>query len=368
MRALVVLPVFLLSAAIAGAADHRDHVGFQRGRLRYALEAKGTLLKKGTSFEILDEKPQTAIMLDNGYLNTVPKAAIEKSKLCWSVPVQKLKATGTALNLLAPHKVAQGIEYRHSVQLGSRLHLLKIQVDNTSSVEPAVVISPRFRPQSQSKNRWLDIHRVAHRQEASVALSGTFYVCSQKHGGRPLGRVVTDGHVINPPQNFKRARRRASYIWTHSGKHRFLSFEDSVKEQNETRAELGGLGILVKNGDTNYWRNYVSKHFAPSYYSGFTRRPQVLYGTDKLGKTLWVLLQEGRPRSPRPLSLPELAVLLEAIGASDVAFSDGGTTADLLINGRSVVRRGRGCRRELHSTIWVIRPRKKEFTNVYCED
>ena len=377
MKFLNALTIFLLTLSLARAADVSEHVGFHRGRLRYSLEvdieesshheATTCLLKKGTSFELVNELVQTRVLLDDGSLTKVPNEAIEKSKSCWSVPRTTLFKMAKKLSSLPKRKVARGIDYQSASEHGSKLHLLTIRLSGTN-LEPAVVLSPRFSKASKSNQLWLDLNQVAREHNALITLSGTFYACCKKYGGRPLGRVVTDGQVINPPKKFIRARRRASYIWTTTGHHQVVNSQVSIEKQKDTKVELGGMGILVQNGNVNAWRDYVGKHFEPSYYSGFTRRPQVLYGTDSTGKILWILLQEGRPRSPRPLSLPELAVLLAACGARSVAFSDGGTTADLLINGQSMVARGHGCRRELHSTAWVIRPIKEVVDNAHCED
>ena len=379
MKISMFLVLSLLSVACLLAKGLDEQVGFQRGRLSYSVEVKLEktgcrqsaicLLAKGTSFEVIKGGEQVRVLLDDGSLTSLPREAVQKSGKCWSIPRSKLTALAKKLKALPVRTIAEGITYVSSLELGSRLNFVTIGLHNSSHYEPAVVVSPRFRKTvTQSRRRWLNLSHVASENEAVLALSGTFYACCRKHGGRPLGRVVSDGLVLEPPKKFKEARRRASYIWTHSGHHRLVSAEVAKGMKQETVAEMGGLGTLVERGDTDAWRGYLDKHFKPSFYSGFTRRPQVLFGTNKRGNKLWILVQEGRPRSPRPWSLPELGYLLSRCGAWDVAFSDGGSTADLLINGKSVVQRGRGCRRELHSTAWIIRPRKEVRNYGYCED
>lgn len=284
----------------------------------------------------------------------------------------------TAEQVLEPLRdLPAGLEYRRIVRDEARLHLVTIDLDVNPLLEfrPYTTVGAEDRARTR-KHRLGTVAQLAERAGALVALNGPFFIPGGKDRGEPLGMLVAGGEVLHSVEDsWVRGLGRTYLAWTNAG--RFVMGETDLEagevlarnrkgtfareqlgEAERIEAVVGGLGRLVRAGDPEAWRSKAGDQFGAHYYSRRVRRPQCLLGLARDGRRLLLLVQEGRPHSRRCYTLPELGHLLTSYGATEVAFNDGGGSADLVLLERELVRTEYAGSRRPNSTILVIRERR----------
>jgi hypothetical protein len=318
------------------------------------------------------------------------RALLADGRTAW-VPVDRLRRRDSSSTLsrrnlldrageqvLEPLKdLPAGLEYRRIVRDGARLHLVGIDLD----VNPMLEFQPfttagNERETSPRRRRLGTVAQLAARADALVALNGPFFIPRGRDRGEPLGMLVAGGRVLHTVEDsWVRGLNRTYLAWTNAG--RFVMGETDLEarevlernrqgtfargqlaEGEHLEAVVGGLGRLVRAGDPEAWRSQAGDQFGAYYYSRRVRRPQSLIGLARGGRRLLLLVQEGRPHSRRCYTLPELGHLLTGYGATEVAFNDGGGSADLVLLEREIVRTEFAGARRQNSTILVIRERR----------
>lgn len=272
----------------------------------------------------------------------------------------------------------EGLEYRWVRWQGARLHLVRIDLSARPDWECAPRIAPRFLPEGTGP-RTLEVELFAKSSRIHAALNGPFFIPGGRIPGKPLGAVIQDEELVFHPRDSSLAARQRSWIaWTSHG--RLVTGEDPIPAldpgQRLSRSfassrlrpgerilhGVGGLGRLARAGEPQAWRREVGRQFSASFYSARVARPQSLLGIGPKGLVLWLLVQEGKPSSKRCHPLGALSAFLQSQGAAEVLFSDGGGSADLVVQGRSLVRTEGARAKRPVSTVWVVRtqaPRQK---------
>ena len=316
------------------------------------------------------------------------RALLADGRTAW-VPVDRLRRRPSTSTLprgdlldrdreqiLEPLKdLPAGLSYRRIVRDGARLHLVSIDLD----LNPLLEFQPfttAGNESQQARGKLGTVAQLARRADALVALNGPFFIPGGRDRGEPLGMLVAGGRVLHTVEDgWVRGLNRTYLAWTNAG--RFVMGETDLEAQEvlvrnrkgtfareqlaegeRLQAVVGGLGRLVRAGDPEAWRTKAGDQFAAHYYSRRVRRPQSLIGLARGGRRLLLLVQEGRPHSRRCYTLPELGHLLTGYGATEVAFNDGGGSADLVLLEREIVRTEFAGARRRNSTILVIRERR----------
>jgi len=366
---------FLQWAAVAaGEPALSSSIGFPRARLRRTV---GTMVKAG----VIDPGDEPARFADKpkklGAGRTVEVVEASRSCLCvdgdgdivtvpvevlspcpgppWHLPVGRLRALAALPGRDVGAPLPPGLSCRRVVAEGTSL--VMVTADLAAGAFGRVFCSALFDQGRDGTSRWVELPEAARKVGAVVAMSGTFFTSRGADYGIPFGNVVTEGRIAHQRPERPRLKAARTFLCLTDGGRALLGETDAMPDEilarnrrdefmpglfergERIRELIGGLGRLVVDGDVQAWRKHVGWQFTAGYYTGLARRAQALVGVDENRTRLFLLVQEASPFARRPLSLPELAVVINAMGAHDAAFADGGSSVDLFVKGRRVVRR-----------------------------
>jgi hypothetical protein len=268
-----------------------------------------------------------------------------------------------------------GVNYQWMYRRGARLHLVTLDLRKNQDLHFFPYVTGAYNVRSGGSEKVREVAKLGLRTGALVALNGPFFIPTGRHLGKPLGSLIADGKLLfDLDDPYVLQMNRTFLAWTSAG--RFVFGETDLTGQKvlaENQADsfareslasgerilslVGGLGIVARGGDPEVWRKYAGHQFGAHYYGRHTRRPQSFLGLADNGHKLLILVQEGFPHSERRFTVPELGHLLVHLGADEVAFTDGGGSADLFLAGREVVRTENGGAHRRNSCILVIRER-----------
>lgn len=195
------------------------------------------------------------------------------------------------------------------------LRVHAVQVDLCASGISARATAPGEGPSTVSA--------FAELVEADVAINGDFF----GEGYSPLGLAMGEG------RRWPRTRDRSTHGLLGFGEGRawLPSPEDRVSEPPEwLESVVGGRPALVRGGED----------VAPTK-GGLcaNRHPRTAVGLSEDGRTLIILVVDGRSALSTGMTCAELSELLMELGAHDALNLDGGGSSALWIRGRGVVSR-----------------------------
>lgn len=338
-----------------------------------------TVIPKRVRVELVDPDRDTgdelrAVLPDGRTVWLPPDALREAEEAATLTPAELLAARGER-RIRPVGALPPGVRYSYHYREGARLHLVVADLRQNPQLELFPVVTDRFHQSRQGRERVARVRELAGRHRAIAALNGPFFIAAGRQRGQPLGTLIAGQKVLWDLEDQYVLQMHRTYLaYTTAGrfvlgetsqtgaailrKNKADAFDREILAPGERIVSLvGGMGRLVKAGDPQAWRRHADEQFSARYYSRWARRPQALVGIDGSGRKLFLLVQEGKPHSERCFTLPELGHVLSGLGAREVAFSDGGGSAELVVRGRELVRTERAAARRPNSSILVLRER-----------
>lgn len=183
----------------------------------------------------------------------------------------------------------------------------------------------RITPGNGDRRRDVDgmkTSRFARANDCEIAFNASPYWPVFQHPGSPKnvrGIAKADGHLYSPPEE-----SYATLAFSDDGGATILDADIGAAEVAPFPNAVGGFDVILRDGVD------VSHH--AEHVTGV--HPRVAVGTSEDGKTLFLLVVDGRqPGYSEGASLSELASLLIELGADDGLNLDGGGSTTLV--GRS---------------------------------
>ncbi len=381
-----------LAAALAGPTTRSEPVapvGFLEAVLvrsvlaRIEDRARGdfelTMLPARLRVEVVQSElaghTEVRALLPDGRTAWVPPGDLAAAEQAATLVPDELRARDDDRAVSPLGGLPPGVSYRFLYRRGARLHVVVADLAKNPGLELAPFATAQYDQGTRGDERVAPIAELARRAGALVAMNGPFFVPSGRERGKPLGALVANKRVVWDVEDPQVLARHRSYL-AQTDQGRFVMGEtaetaEAILRKNRQDAFdrerlaagerivslIGGLGRLVADGDPGAWRLHAGYQFAESYYGRSARRPQAVIGLSAEGRRLHLLIQEGYPHSERCFTLPELGHVLADLGATEVAFSDGGGSAELVVRGRGMVRTEGSAPRRPNSSILALRVR-----------
>jgi hypothetical protein len=229
--------------------------------------------------------------------------------------------------------VASGLAYYGLWSPGEpwAIHILRTDLSRCD-LALEVLEAPVFQGEEEGRSRVTELLHQAG-ESLLAAVNGDFFTPE----GSPLGTEVVRGRA-------RQVRPRPALAW-HPGGDPWMGIPsmegDSVvtlgwrvprgEGDGETQA-IGGFPMLLRRGE-RVGDLEVSER--PSFAA--ERHPRTAVGFDPRGDVLWIVVVDGRqPEHSAGMTLPELAELMEALGAEDSINLDGGGSSVMVVRGETV--------------------------------
>lgn len=240
--------------------------------------------------------------------------------------------------------------------LGAELTIAQFDLKKDGPLELHPYVTSRYNNSNPGTEKVAFVHDLAKREQATLAVNGTFFIMGGDAVGTPLAPLIVDGAAVWSHGEARVRNMRRSYIAVTESNRVVVgdtpALADEIVRANhanlfdkeEFKGEkikhlMGGLGWLVRDGDPNAWREYAGKQFGYSYYSSYVKRPQTAIAVSPTGRRVWLVVQEGQPHSRKPLNLPELAAyMFENFKPRNALFLDGGGSSEMVLDGKLITR------------------------------
>ncbi len=152
--------------------------------------------------------------------------------------------------------------------------------------------------------------------------------------GDALGTEIVRGKVMSARERPTLAWRRGSAPWMGRGEitgdSLRLGWTLALDEDDGVTEAVGGFPQLVEGGEP-----VRDLGTAERTSFGATRHPRTAVGYDPRSGRLWLAVVDGRQSSYSVgMSLPELAELMRALGATEALNLDGGSSSAMVVEGR----------------------------------
>lgn len=336
-----------------------------------------TLLAGGWRVEMIhpeqDGDEEVRVLLADGRTAWVTPRALDPAEDPATLTPTELTSTARERAFEPFKNLPAGLSYRFLYRHGARLHLVVADLRANPRLELLPHVTAKYNREVAGGERVAAVKALAYRSGAFVAMNGPFFIPGGRERGKPLGVLIGGGKVLYDLQDpYVLAMHRTYLAYTSAG--RFVMGEtgapgETILRQNREDlfdrhilgegerilSMVGGLGRLARDGDPDSWRQHAGHQFGAQYYGRRTRRPQSILGIGEEGRVLYLLVQEGHPHSERCFTLPELSHVMRSFGAREVAFNDGGGSAEMVVMGRAVVRTENAAMRRPNSSVFVIR-------------
>ena len=224
--------------------------------------------------------------------------------------------------------VASGVEYQHFTRGGLDAHVVRVDLRNGA----ARVVA------SEASDRGLTVSEFAKKRGAIVAVNADYFDEQQ----RPIGLsasacgVWTQGQKVGRKQGLVGVGRKRAEIQ-----------QNTMKKRWWMSGAVSGWPLL--NKDCEPLANLPgSDHFTRAPH------PRTAVGLSKNGKTMYIVVADGRrPGVPGP-TLPELAAFLDELGACVAMNLDGGGSSAMWIRDAIVNIPSDGVERKVGNHLAVI--------------
>ena len=162
--------------------------------------------------------------------------------------------------------------------------------------------------------------RFARQRGVQLAVNAAAFWPHRKRAGEPMdvgGLLVVRGEVISPPD--------PRFAAIHVDAQGQITLAGPPQRTDGCRYVVPGFRMVLIDGRPATW-------LAPPADGQVTRHPRTGIGLDAAGRTLWIVVADGRqPGVSEGLSQIELAALLSLLGADDGMNLDGGGSSTLVI-------------------------------------
>lgn len=252
------------------------------------------------------------------------KSALRLLPLLWLLIAVGACSHGTA--------VAPGVSYEHLTPAGRDIHVVRIDLD-----EPSIAVVA-----SRPDARGLTVSELGERIGAIAAVNGDYF----DEDRRPVGLAIGSCEAWESAGS---ARRQ--WVFVMGGRRAEIIHPMSLDEPPPPWVEQGvsGWPLLVDE-----CRAIPSGELPGS--DGFTRspHPRTAVGLDREGRTLYLVVADGRREGVPGLTLPELGEVMKDLGACAALNLDGGGSSALYLAGRIMNQPSDGDERAVGNHLVVV--------------
>lgn len=231
---------------------------------------------------------------------------------------------------LRSREVAEGVRYHYlwAPEGPFAIHLVEVPLDRCGLDFDVALANADGTP---GLRRVTEIAQGAAERSVLVAVNGDFFTAE----GHPVGTTVRRGDVHRDQLRPAFAWQRGEGAWigpleVDSGR---LTGAGWAVDEGEVEVVSGFPEVLdggARVGDLGVADN-------PSFAAA--RHPRTAVAVDPSGGRLWLIVADGRQGEyATGLTLPELAVLAEALGAAEALNLDGGGSSVMVVEGAVVSR------------------------------
>ena len=225
-------------------------------------------------------------------------------------------------------QVAEGVEYRHIVDGTLDAHVVRVDLRN-----PGLrVIATR------AEDRGLTVSEFAKKTEALVAVNADYFDEQIQPIGLSMGAcgVWTQGQDVGRKQGLVAVGEQRAEIQA-----------NTMETESWMSGAVSGWPLL--NRDCGPVENLPgSDHFTRAPH------PRTAAGLSRDGKTLYLVVTDGRREGVPGLTLPELAKFMDELGACVAMNLDGGGSSAMWIREGIVNRPSDGVERKVGNHLAVV--------------
>ncbi|MEP0846161.1 MAG: phosphodiester glycosidase family protein [Phycisphaerae bacterium] len=164
----------------------------------------------------------------------------------------------------------------------------------------------------------------ARQTGVQLAINSSSFGPMRERGGEPMdviGLAAVDGRTYSTP--------RDPYGAMYIGRDKRVSLRGPPLKADDIWIVVPGFRMLLDDGVL-----VVDEHELNTPFGGMN--PRTAVGTDRDGRTLWIVIVDGRqPGISHGMTLVELACLFKSLGAWDALNLDGGGSTTFVLQTRS---------------------------------
>lgn len=213
------------------------------------------------------------------------------------------------------------------------IHLLRVDL-NRCELGLRILKAPKEEGTTGGRRRVSELEAVREGQ-VLAAVNGDFFTPE----GLSVGTEVVEGAVTRVRNRPALAWRPGDLPWT--GVPRLegdsvlvLGWRVSLSHPDGETQVVGGFPLLLENGERV---GDLGVGARPSFSA--VRHPRTAVGVDETRRHMWIVVVDGRqPGYSDGMTLPELASLLRALGATHAVNLDGGGSTVMILKGTRVSR------------------------------
>lgn len=227
--------------------------------------------------------------------------------------------------------VAEGVEHQHVVRDGIDAHVLRVDLANAN----LRVVATR------ESERGLTVSEFARQNSAIVAINGDYFDV----GMRPLGLAMGACGVWAEAMH---GVRRQEVVGVGEGRARIFPRREPLRTPEPwMTGAVSGWPAIVADCDP-VERLPGSEHFTRAPH------PRTAVGLSEDGRELILVVADGRREGVPGLTLPELAALMDEMGACSAVNLDGGGSSAMWIHDRIVNQPSDGLERPVVNHLAVV--------------
>jgi hypothetical protein len=235
--------------------------------------------------------------------------------------------------LVKAEGIADGLVYHwvESQREPWTVHLLEVDIDQCALGFGVIGLAPRG-----SERQTVAMLVEGRFPAALAAVNGDFFTPENE----PLGIEASEGTIQG-------STTRPVFAWRPGAPPQLTAVSwqgDTLQIGDDWRLVRGepdgatelvaGFPALIRGGE---WVGDLEGEARPAF--ALARHPRTALGLDTVGRRFWIVVLDGRREGvSEGMTLPELATLLQALGATEALNLDGGGSSTMLVNGRVVSR------------------------------
>ncbi|HEV7765064.1 MAG TPA: phosphodiester glycosidase family protein [Thermoanaerobaculia bacterium] len=224
--------------------------------------------------------------------------------------------------------VAPGIEYQRITRGTIDAHVARIDLRNAKLRVVA----------SEASDRGLTVSEFAKKNDAIIAINADYFDEQMRPIGLSAGAcgVWTEGRKVGRKQGLVGVGRRRAEIQ-----------QNTMKKRRWMSGAVSGWPLLNK-GCAPLTTLPGSDHFTRAPH------PRTAVGLSKNGRTMYLVVADGRREGVPGMTLPELAEFMDELGACVAMNLDGGGSSAFWLEDEVVNRVSDGTERKVGNHIAVI--------------
>lgn len=227
--------------------------------------------------------------------------------------------------------VVEGVARQHVVGGGIDAHVVRVDLAN-----------PNLRViTSRESERGITVSEFARRNSAIVAINGDYFDLAMRPLGLAMGACGVWGEAM-------RGVRRQEVVGVGAGRARIFPRQEPLQTPEPwMTGAISGWPAIVADCDP-VERLPGSDHFTHAPH------PRTAVGLSADGRELFLVVADGRREDTPGLTLPELAKLMDEMGACSAVNLDGGGSSSMWVGDRIVNRPSDGIERPVVNHLAVV--------------